>query len=99
MLYGDVCGFELEHVARLGGLHQLMVDAYGAQHAGADGRAIRVAYSLVGPHLALERGRSGVEVREAHRRMGPRISAPGWDSERSRAGCAGTDCVFQWKRK
>jgi hypothetical protein len=77
MLYGEVTGFELEHVAALGRFHQLMVDAYGAQHAGEDGRAIRVPYSLVGLHLALERGRSGIEVREAHRRMGrPTASWP-----------------------
>lgn len=70
LLYGDVVGFELAHVAVLGRLHQLTVDAYGAQHAGPDPRGIRVAYSLAGLHLALERDRGGVEVREAHRRMG-----------------------------
>jgi hypothetical protein len=76
LLYGEVTGFELQHAA-LGRLRQLGVDAYGAQHAGDDGRAIRVPYSLVGLYLALERGRSGVEVRDAHRRMGrPAASWP-----------------------
>jgi len=70
MLNGEVTGFELQHLAALGRFHQLAVDAYGAQHAGGDGRGIRLAYSLVGLHLALERGRGGLEVRDAHRRMG-----------------------------
>jgi hypothetical protein len=77
LLYGEVSGFELEHVFALGRFHQLMVDTYGAQHAGQDGRAIRVAYSLVGLYLALEQGRSGIEVREVHQRMGkPTTSWP-----------------------
>jgi Family of unknown function (DUF5946) len=68
-LYGDVTGYELSHPS-LGRLHQLMVDAYGAQHAGGDTAYVRVAYSLVGLHLALDRGMSGVNIREAHQRMG-----------------------------
>lgn len=68
-LYGDVAGYELSHPS-LGRYHQLMVDAYGAQHAGGDTAYIRVAYSLVGLHLALDRGMSGLDVRKAHQRMG-----------------------------
>jgi hypothetical protein len=65
---------------------QLTVDAYAAQHAprelGGDLPAISVAYALVGLHLALDRGMSGIEVRAAHQRMGkpdpswPRLPTP-----------------------
>jgi Family of unknown function (DUF5946) len=85
-LYGEVQGFELTHRDLVRDYHQLAVDAYGAQHAppGIDGEVppISVAYSLVGLHLALDRGLPGVEVRAAHRRMGkpdvswPRLAAP-----------------------
>jgi hypothetical protein len=85
-LAGEVTGFEFEHTARLGRFHQLTVDAYGAQHADNDGSGIRVAYSLVGLYLALERGMSGLEVRGIHQIMAkpqpdwpkfPRPSSPG----------------------
>jgi hypothetical protein len=57
-----------------------MVDSYGAQHAGDDARSIRVAYSLIGLFLALERGRDGLQVRHAHQRMGkPDPSWPAFD--------------------
>ena len=75
-VYGEVAGFEMEHLAQLGSFHQLLVDAYGAQHPGDDPRSIRIAYSLVGLHLALVLGRSGPEVRRAHQRMGK--PAPSW---------------------
>jgi hypothetical protein len=71
--------------------HQLTVDAYAARHAprevGGDVGPISVAYALVGLHLALDRGVSGIEVRAAHQRMGkpdqswPPLHAP----ERTRA--------------
>jgi len=67
---GEITGFELEHLSQLGRFHQLSVDTYCAQHADAAGSRIRVAYSLVGLFLALERGRTGLEVRQLHQRMG-----------------------------
>lgn len=85
-LYGEVQGFELDHVELVRDLHQLTVDAYAAQHplrtVGGDVPAISVAYALVGLHLALDRGLSGVEVRAVHQRMGrpdpswPNLPAP-----------------------
>ncbi|MHB8959789.1 MAG: DUF5946 family protein [Candidatus Limnocylindrales bacterium] len=33
-LHAELVGFELQHLVALGRLHQLTVDAYGAQHAG-----------------------------------------------------------------
>lgn len=41
-----------------------------AQHGGGGVPPIRLAYSLVGLHLALERGLTGDEVRATHQRMG-----------------------------
>jgi hypothetical protein len=69
-LYGEVAGFELAHPDLVARFHQLAVDTYGAQHTGGDGRGIRIAYSLVGLHLALDRGWTGLAVRTLHQRMG-----------------------------
>ncbi|MGO9178941.1 MAG: DUF5946 family protein [Candidatus Limnocylindrales bacterium] len=69
-LHAELVGFELNHPVLVGRYHQLTVDAYGAQHAGGPTGRIRVAYSLVGLHLALEQGRSGAAVCALHQRMG-----------------------------
>jgi Family of unknown function (DUF5946) len=73
-LYGEVQGFALHHLELVRDFRQLTVDAYAAQHAppkaGGDAPPISVAYALVGLHLALDRGVSGMEVRAAHQRMG-----------------------------
>lgn len=75
-LHAELAGFELLHMAPLGRFHQLTVDAYGAQHPDPDGTGLRLAYSLVGLCLALERGWTGVAVRDLHGRMGRR--QPWW---------------------
>jgi hypothetical protein len=85
-LYGEVQGFELNHIELVRDYHQLAVDAYAAQHAPRDNSGdvppIGVAYALVGLHLALDRGVPGVEARAAHQRMGkpdaswPRLPTP-----------------------
>jgi hypothetical protein len=69
-LYGEVEGFEMAHPSLVGRFHQLAVDAYGAQHAGGDTAYIRVAYSLVGLYLAIDRGMTRIQIREVHREMG-----------------------------
>ena len=51
---------------RLAAHHQLAVDTYAAQHAGAATPAIRVAFALLGLHWSLDLGLSGPEVRAAH---------------------------------
>jgi hypothetical protein len=79
---GEVAGYELAHVAELGQWHQLLVDTYGAQHPSDAGPAIGTAFGLIGLHLALEDGRSGLEVRDAHQLLAnryrdwPRFRAP-----------------------
>jgi len=88
-LLGEVQGFEMSHPSLVGRWHQLTVDAYGAQHAGGDPRAIRTAYSLVGLHLALDVGLTGIQVRDAHQRMGR--PDPSWPAfERPQAGAEPT---------
>lgn len=72
----EVVGFEVAHLELVRRFHQLTVDAYGAQHAGGASSALRVAYSLVGLHLALDHGMPGHEVRGVHQHMGRRD--PSW---------------------
>jgi hypothetical protein len=67
-LYGEVTGTAMSDPV-LGGLHQLTVDAYAAQHPSQAGPTITTAFALIGLYLALEEGRSGFEVRAAHQRL------------------------------
>jgi hypothetical protein len=77
-VYAEVAGFASQHLPLLR-LHQLTVDTYGAQHGGGAAPPIRLAYSLVGLHLAFECGLAGDQVRAAHQRMGkPDSSWPGF---------------------
>jgi hypothetical protein len=82
----EVAAFEVDHPVLLAG-HQLLVDAYGAQHAGPG--SIRLPYSLVGLQLALDHGWTGPAVRALHGRMGkPRPDWPTFERPPSRG--AGT---------
>jgi hypothetical protein len=53
-------------------IHQLAVDAYAAQHSGEGMRPITTTFALVGLYLANERGYSGRQVQDAHRRLAGR---------------------------
>ena len=80
----EVSAFEAEHVGLSAG-HQLLVDAYGAQHAQPG--SIRLPYSLVGLLLALEEDWPGPAVRALHGRMGrPRPDWPALARPRLRGG-------------
>lgn len=72
-LRATVQAHELSHVARLGGIHQLSVDAYAAQHVVQGTPSIATIFSLVGLHLGLELGWSGTAVRAAHQHLGQRF--------------------------
>lgn len=48
---------------------QYAVDAYGAQHVGPATKDIRVAFSLIGLYLAVEKGYTGKMVQEAHQKL------------------------------
>jgi hypothetical protein len=52
-----------------GFIHQHVVDAYAAQHAGGLTRPIAVAFGLIGLYLALEKGYTGREVQMAHMKI------------------------------
>lgn len=59
-------------------LHQHVVDAWAAQHAGHDTKPITIAFALIGLYLYLERGYSGREVQRLHMRLAqPHGRGPG----------------------
>lgn len=47
-------------------IHQLQVDAYGAQHVAVDGRPIGTAFALIGLCLTCERAYTGRQVQHMH---------------------------------
>ncbi|MGH9887883.1 MAG: DUF5946 family protein [bacterium] len=71
-VYDEVLRFEYAHIVELGLWHQLLVDTYAAQHAGEQSAPITTAFALIGLNLALEHGRSGIEVRDAHQLLASR---------------------------
>lgn len=78
-----VLGYETGHLAELGHLHQLRIDAYGAQHCGTRTPAITTVFALNGLYLFLEHGSSSLDVRTAHSIMAntrrtpwPKLTAP-----------------------
>jgi Family of unknown function (DUF5946) len=79
---GELLGFEVEHQAELGHLHQLRIDAYGAQHCGPDTPAIGTVFALNGLYMYFERGSGNLDVRTAHSVMAdsgtswPKLTAP-----------------------
>ncbi|WP_112248375.1 DUF5946 family protein [Kribbella monticola] len=63
---GQLLGFEVDHQAALGHLHQLRIDAYGAQHVGPQTRPITTIFALNGLYMYFERGSGNLDVRTAH---------------------------------
>ena len=63
---GQLLGYEIEHSAQLGYLHQLRIDAYGAQHVSPDAPRIGPVFALNGLYMFLERGSGNIDVRTAH---------------------------------
>ena len=66
---GQLLGYEVEHSAQLGYLHQLRIDAYGAQHVSPDAPRIGPVFALNGLYMYLERGSGNIDVRTAHGMM------------------------------
>lgn len=64
-------------------IHQVVVDAYAAQHAGPATKPITVAFALIGLCLLLERGHTGKAVQRAHMRLAARSKR--WPSFQSPA--------------
>jgi Family of unknown function (DUF5946) len=76
-VYTELVGRTMSTATPAGAVHQLSIDAYGAQHAGAAVAPISTVFSLIGLHLALDRGATGLEVRDAHQRLAAlRLSWP-----------------------
>lgn len=68
-LFGELSAYTLTH----GGstfIHQHAVDAWQAQHAVFSNSNIGIAFSLIGLHLALEKGYTGRQVQLAHMQLG-----------------------------
>jgi len=62
LLYTEVLGTEFGDAVLFGRVHQLTVDTYAVQHAGAAHKDKSVAVHLVGLELMLERGRAPTDV-------------------------------------
>lgn len=63
---GELLGFEVENAAWFGYLHQLRIDAYGAQHVNPDAPRIGSVFALNGLYMFFERGSGNLDVRSAH---------------------------------
>jgi hypothetical protein len=63
-------------------IHQHIVDAYAAQHAGDQSKPIGIVCALIGLYLYLEKGFSGRQVQRMHmllanqRKQWPRLTPP-----------------------
>ena len=67
--YHELSAYTLGHPDPVAFIHQHVVDAYAAQHADAQSKAIGVTFALVGLYLHLERGFTGRQVQRAHMQM------------------------------
>ncbi len=80
--YHELSALILDNAAAAGQWHQLGTDTYAAQHVGPRMRPITLWFALVGLHLALDRGLTGPQVRDAHQYLSsrggdwPRFAAP-----------------------
>lgn len=79
--YDELQCYSLAHPAATF-IHQYVVDAWAAQHAGPAGKPVGLAFALIGLYLHLERGLTGREVQRAHmalarrRRVWPAFELP-----------------------
>jgi hypothetical protein len=67
--YHELSAYTLTHPDPVAFIHQHVVDAFTAQHADAQSKAIGVTFALVGLYLHLERGFTGRQVQRAHMQM------------------------------
>ncbi len=63
--YDELCAYTLAH-RDPSFIHQLVVDAYTAQHADESTKPIPVAFALAGLYLHCDRGFSGKQVQRVH---------------------------------
>lgn len=75
-------------------MHQYVVDAYGAQTAGASEKPIRLVFALVGLYLHVELGCNGRQVQRIHTQLAQRKpSLPQIDVPASRGTVSVTDVL------
>lgn len=67
-LYNQLAFYTLSHPDP-SFIHQLVVDAYGAQHADESIKPIALVFSLIGLYLHLEKGYTGKQVQRAHMQL------------------------------
>lgn len=73
-------------------IHQLLVDAYAAQHATLASKPITTAFALIGLFLFAERGFTGKEVQRAHMALARRPrSWPRFEPPQSRGALTVAD--------
>ncbi len=68
-LYDELSLYTLSH-SDSSFIHQYIVDAYAAQHAGENTKPITLAFALMGLYLHIEKSYSGKEIQNAHMQMG-----------------------------
>ena len=56
-------------------IHQHVVDAYAAQHAGPESKPIGIVFGLIGLYLHVEKNFTGRQVQRAHMQLARRRSA------------------------
>ena len=69
-LYNDLAFYTLPHPDHDLFIHQYIVDAYNAQHAQTNEKAIATAAALIGLYLFCEKGYTGKQVQQAHMQLG-----------------------------
>lgn len=80
-LYNELAFYTLSHPDPAF-IHQLGVDAYGAQTADESAKPIAVVFALIGLYLHLEKGYTGKQVQRAHMQLAkwpntwPRLPLP-----------------------
>ncbi len=65
-LCDQVSFYTLAHADQNFFIHQLVVDAYAAEHATENDKPIKLAFALIGLYLFAEKGYTGKEVQNAH---------------------------------
>ena len=69
-LYDQLAFYTLAHQNRQFFIHQLIVDAYGAQHATDETKPIAETFALIGLYLFSEKNYTGRQVQIAHIELG-----------------------------
>jgi len=66
--YDQLCAYTLTR-GDAAFIHQHVVDAFAAQHAGEHSKPIGITFALVGLYLLVERGWTGKQVQRAHMQL------------------------------